>query len=188
MQSVRFSSLIYFAGIGMADDLSGASDDHNNSLNEDDDGLHLDDDAAEIARLELPAQSESAPVAEAEADNDERVAQIEFQCTSCQMRELVHYYGREPPFALGVKFREDNFVMRDPFQAAPPRWQSKPEFYITLGVKCASCDQVVCKDSTCSFYYTRTYCLPCGAKELKSWPVEAQTRLRKQLAAKESGQ
>lgn len=149
-------------------------------LGEDDEGLHLADDAAEIARLE----SESMPAAELE-ENDERVAQIEFHCTSCQMRELVHYYGREPPFALGVKFREDNFVMRDPFQAAPPRWQSKPEFYIALGVKCSCCEKIVCKDPTCSFYYTKTYCLPCGAAELKSWPVEAQTRLRKQLAAKE---
>ncbi|KAL7730251.1 hypothetical protein ACLKA6_016517 [Drosophila palustris] len=153
----------------------------------DDDGdliEHLDSDAAEIARLELPAQSE--PQAQAEDDDDERIARIEFHCSSCDMHEMVHYYGTEPPFALGVKFREDSYVMRDPFQAPPPRWQSKPEFYVALGVNCSLCSKVVCKDSTCSFYYTKTYCLPCGSAELKSWPVEAQTRLRKQLAAKQS--
>lgn len=154
-----------------------------NSLDEDDEDLQLDTEAAEIARLDLPAQSE--PQVQ-EEDDDERVARIEFHCSSCDMREMVHYYGTEPPFALGVRFREDSYVMRDPFQAPPPRWQSKPEFYIALGVNCSSCSKVVCKDATCSFYYTKTYCLPCGSDKLKSWPVEAQTRLRKQMAAKQN--
>ncbi|KAH8407155.1 hypothetical protein KR222_009557, partial [Zaprionus bogoriensis] len=155
--------------------------------NEDDEALRLvDDDAAEIARLQLPAQRDNVLATEVEEENDERVARIEFHCKSCDMRELVHYFGREPPFALGVKFREESFVMRDPFQAPPPRWQSKPEFYIALGAKCAICAKDVCKDAACSFYYTKTFCLPCGKDELKSWPVEAQARLRKQLAAKDS--
>ncbi|XP_060650509.1 cysteine-rich DPF motif domain-containing protein 1 [Drosophila nasuta] len=152
---------------------------------DEDEDLLLKDDAAEIERLQLPIQSQEPQQQE---EDDERIARIEFRCSCCDMHELVHYYGREPPFALGILFREDTYVMRDPFQAPPPRWQTKAEYYIAMGVNCANCSIVVCKDSSCSFYYTKTLCLPCGAEELKSWPVEAQTRLRKQLAAaKESG-
>ncbi|EDV94732.1 cysteine-rich DPF motif domain-containing protein 1 [Drosophila grimshawi] len=138
----------------------------------------LDDDGADIQRLKLPAPTEKP-----EDDVDERIARIEFHCSVCNMHELVHYYGKEPPFGLGIRFREDSFVMRDPFQAPPPRWQSKAEYYVALGVKCATCGKPVCKDAACSFYYTQTYCLPCGSVQLKSWPVEAQSKLRKQLAA-----
>ncbi|KAH8381580.1 hypothetical protein KR093_008678, partial [Drosophila rubida] len=143
--------------------------------------LLIKDDAAEIERLQLPAQSQEPQ--DTQQEDDERIAQIEFRCSCCDMHEFVHYYGREPPFALGILFREDTFVMRDPFQAPPPRRQFKPEFYIAMGVKCSRCSKVVCRDTTCSFYYTKTFCLPCGSETLKSWPVEAQTRLRKQLAA-----
>ncbi|XP_068157449.1 cysteine-rich DPF motif domain-containing protein 1 [Drosophila tropicalis] len=144
--------------------------------------LPLDTEAAEIARLQ-PNSTNSQPDNQTAEEDDERIAKIQFRCYACDMREMVHYYGREPPFALGIEFREDTYVMRDPFQAPPPRWQSKPEFFISLGVHCCICSQVVCKDPACSYYYTQTYCLPCGSKELKSWPPEAQMRLRKQLEA-----
>lgn len=145
-----------------------------------DDDLCLDNEASEIQRLQLTAPVEPQP----QEDLDERVATIEFHCSGCNMHEMVHYYGRTPPFALGIKFREDSYVLRDPFQAPPPRWQSKPEFYVALGVNCSSCNKAVCKDTSCSFYYTKTFCLECGKVELKNWPVEAQSRFRKQLAAK----
>lgn len=167
------------AVVAMTDDSLNHSFNVAAAADDDDDDLNLDNEAAEIRRLQLPTSTE--PLVQ---DDDERVANIEFNCSACDMHEMVHFYGRAPPFALGVKFREDSYVLRDPFQAPPPRWQSKPEFYVSLGAKCAICGQVVCKDTSCSFYYTKTYCLPCARAELKSWPVEAQSRLRKQLAAK----
>ncbi|XP_030370104.1 cysteine-rich DPF motif domain-containing protein 1 [Scaptodrosophila lebanonensis] len=149
--------------------------------------LPQDNEEAEIARLQLPEQNQSLNAQEDVEADDERIARIEFHCKECDMHELVHYYGRNPPFALGVQFREDSYVMRDPFQAPPPRWQSKSENFLALGAKCTTCAKIVCKDAACSIYYTHTYCLPCARLELKSWPVEAQAKLRKQLVAKEAG-
>ncbi|EDW24188.1 GL23522 [Drosophila persimilis] len=149
-----------------------------------DEDLVLNDESAEIARLQLPEEDQPQDKLEP-LEEDERIAKIDFRCSACDMHELVHYFGRQPPFALGIKYLEDTYVMRDPFQPPPPRWQSKPEYYIAMGSKCSSCSKVVCKDGACSFYYTRTVCLPCGKAELKDWPVEAQARLRKQLEDKD---
>ncbi|XP_017143047.1 cysteine-rich DPF motif domain-containing protein 1 [Drosophila miranda] len=146
-----------------------------------DEDLVLNDESAEIARLQLPEEDQQPQDKLEPLEEDERIAKIDFRCSACDMHELVHYFGRQPPFALGIKYLEDTYVMRDPFQPPPPRWQSKPEYYIAMGSKCSSCSKVVCKDAACSFYYTRTVCLPCGKAELKDWPVEAQARLRKQL-------
>ncbi|ALC47257.1 CG11755, partial [Drosophila busckii] len=138
--------------------------------------LKVENEEEEIARLQLPP-----PVPQDIRDDKERIATIEFKCSGCDMQELVHYFGQKPPFAIGVKFREDTYVMRDPFQAPPQRWKLKPEFYVAIGAHCAMCNKVVCKDTSCSIYYTKTYCLQCGFAKSKSWPVEAQTKLRKQL-------
>ncbi|KAH8383242.1 hypothetical protein KR009_007530 [Drosophila setifemur] len=148
-----------------------------------DEDILVQNEAVEIACLELRPKDEKLPDP---AEEDERVARIDFHCSGCNMHELVHYFGMQPPFALGIKYPEENYVMRDPFQPPPPRWQSKPEYYISLGAKCFSCLKTVCKDPGCSFYYTATFCLPCGMEKLKNWPVEAQTRLRKQLAVSQS--
>ncbi|XP_001358984.2 cysteine-rich DPF motif domain-containing protein 1 [Drosophila pseudoobscura] len=150
-----------------------------------DEDLVLNDESAEIARLQLPEEDRQPQDKLEPLEEDERIAKIDFHCSACDMHELVHYFGRQPPFALGIKYLEDTYVMRDPFQPPPPRWQSKPEYYIAMGSKCSSCSKVVCKDAACSFYYTRTVCLPCGKAELKEWPVEAQARLRKQLEDKD---
>ncbi|XP_034663650.1 cysteine-rich DPF motif domain-containing protein 1 [Drosophila subobscura] len=152
----------------------------------DDEDLVLNDEAAEIARLQLPEEDEKPKEELDPKERDERIAKIDFRCSACDMHELVHYFGREPPFALGIKYLENTFVMRDPFQPPPPRWQMKPEYYIAIGSHCSSCSKVVCKDAACSYYYTKTVCLPCGKAELKDWPVEAQARFRKQLAAAEA--
>ncbi|KAI8045926.1 cysteine-rich DPF motif domain-containing protein 1 [Drosophila gunungcola] len=145
----------------------------------DEEDLFLDNETAEIERLKLPEEDKKPTDPEEE---DERVARIDFLCSGCEMHEMVHYFGRKPPFSLGIKYPEDNYVMRDPFQPPPPRWQTKAEYYISLGAKCSICSKTVCKDPGCSFYYTATFCLPCGQEKLKNWPAEAQARLRKQLA------
>ncbi|KAH8267325.1 hypothetical protein KR018_006891 [Drosophila ironensis] len=143
------------------------------------DELPLEDEEAEVARLKLPPKRQSPPP----RDDD---ATIEFRCSTCDMREMVHYFGRKPPFALAICYAEDNYVMRDPFQPPPPRHQKRAEYYISLGAKCAACSKIVCRDSACSYFYTATFCTDCAKAKLKEWPVEAQTRFRKQLASSES--
>ncbi|EDX13732.1 GD18563 [Drosophila simulans] len=100
-----------------------------------DDELVLENEAEEIERLQLPEEVNKPIDPEEE---DERVARIEFNCSGCEMQEMVHYFGRKPPFALGVIYPEDNYVMRDPFQPPPPRWQSKPEYISQWGLSAPS--------------------------------------------------
>ncbi|XP_055903823.1 cysteine-rich DPF motif domain-containing protein 1 [Eupeodes corollae] len=135
----------------------------------------------EIEQLKLPTECPTEPPLPAE--EDDRIPRINFTCSSCEMNEMVHYKGTEPPFVLGVKLMEESYVMRDPFQQHPPRWRKKPEFFICLGAHCCLCDRIVCKDAECSFFYVSTFCLNCAKEAVKSFPLEVQTKLRKQLAS-----
>ncbi|XP_054083687.1 cysteine-rich DPF motif domain-containing protein 1 [Zeugodacus cucurbitae] len=145
--------------------------------------LNVKDEEAEISRLEdnanVPTSSEKY-----ETQNDERIPKIKFQCTVCNMLEMVHYYGKSPPFVYGLKLLEDSFVLRDPFQPPPMRWKPKAEYFVIMGAKCTVCENVVCKGAECSFYYTSSYCLACAKKHINRFPIEAQAKLRKQLEIK----
>lgn len=143
----------------------------------------LNDNAVNVPCLEPNEKDEKQQNRD---DIDERIARIDFHCSGCDMHELVHYFGREPPFALGIQYKEDNYVLRDPFQPPPQGGRPIPEYYISLGSKCSSCLKTVCKGSGCSFFYTATVCVPCGKTMLKDWPVDAQTRFRKQLVVNQS--
>ncbi|XP_017472584.1 PREDICTED: cysteine-rich DPF motif domain-containing protein 1 [Rhagoletis zephyria] len=151
------------------------------SLNKYDDlQLNVRDEKAEIASLKLPA----AETITTEHQNDDHKPKILFQCSACCMKEVVHYYGKNPQFVYGLKLLEDSFVMRDPFQPTPIRWKPKAEYFIVVGAKCSVCKNVVCKDAECSFYFTLTYCLSCVESNMNKFPIEAQAKLRKQLARK----
>ena len=51
---------------------------------------------------------------------------VPFTCSVCGLNEICHYFGRRPPFARGhVEFKEDTFVMMDPFT---PREKGRPHF------------------------------------------------------------
>lgn len=156
---------------------------YNNLNNYDDLQLNVKDDEAEILRLEDAA---NVPISleKCESQSDERIPKIKFQCTICNMLEMVNYYGKTPPFVYGLKLLEDSFVLRDPFQPPPFRWKPKAEYFIIMGAKCAVCENVVCKGPECSFYYTCSYCLACAKKYINSFPLEAQAKLRKQLEIK----
>ncbi|XP_067616503.1 cysteine-rich DPF motif domain-containing protein 1 [Eurosta solidaginis] len=143
--------------------------------------LDLKDEEEEIARLGLPA-TDDATVDRGKSQNVDRTPKIDFQCTSCSMREMVHYYGKSPPFVYGLRVVEDSFIVRDPFQPPPMRWKPKAEYFVLMGAKCSMCKNVVCKRVECSFYYTRTYCLNCAKININKFPIEAQAKLRKQLA------
>uniref|UniRef100_A0A1A9W2U9 Cysteine-rich DPF motif domain-containing protein 1 n=1 Tax=Glossina brevipalpis TaxID=37001 RepID=A0A1A9W2U9_9MUSC len=131
----------------------------------------------EIERLQLP--NEIMNVTKRPADEDERIAKINFHCISCGMHEMVHYFGTTPTFVKGLQFREPTYTLRDPFQPPPPYRKSKPEYFIAIGSNCCSCHKMICKDSECSFFYINTYCLPCARQEMSTFPSEIQQKLHK---------
>ncbi|XP_039965101.1 cysteine-rich DPF motif domain-containing protein 1 [Bactrocera tryoni] len=145
--------------------------------------LNVKDDEAEISRLEADANV-SKSSEKCESQTDERVPKIKFQCTMCDMLEMVNYYGKTPPFVYGLKLLEDSFVLRDPFQSPPIRWKPKAEYFVIIGSRCTVCENVVCKGAECSFYFTCTYCLACAKKHINKFPIESQAKLRKQLEIK----
>ncbi|XP_058979157.1 cysteine-rich DPF motif domain-containing protein 1-like [Musca domestica] len=111
--------------------------------------------------------------------DDERVT---FHCKLCGLHERVHYFGRDPPFVYGLEFCEATYIMRDPFQPPIPKWKSKPEYFIAIGAHCIRCNEMVCKDTTCSFYFKNTYCLTCTKILANTFPMDIQVKLKKQLA------
>jgi hypothetical protein len=111
---------------------------------------------------------------------------IPFLCTECRMSELVHYYGKKPPFAKNVEFLEDSFIMKDPFSAPPTRngKRSFTEYFLVIGSRCSICDADFCKD--CSIFYSKTFCIRCAHDHVSQFPVEIQSKIRKEyLAIKE---
>lgn len=154
------------------------------SNNDDNSELYIKNDKAEIELLEGNNNKQSPDKEEKpiEDQEDERIAKIKFHCSGCDMEEMVHYFGLEPTFVYGLKFNEPTYIMRDPFQAPPPRWKSKAEYFVALGAHCNLCDQVVCKDNECSFFYIKSYCLDCVKKVAPTFPLDIQQKLRKQLS------
>ncbi|KAM7360469.1 cysteine-rich DPF motif domain-containing protein 1 [Cochliomyia hominivorax] len=154
---------------------------HNDETSE----LYIKNEQAEIDILEKDNSKKLSDIdtkLETETQDDERIAKIKFRCSSCDMEEMVHYFGIEPTFVFGIKFNEPTYIMRDPFQAPPPRWKPKAEYFVALGAHCKLCNCVICKDNDCSFFYINTYCLDCAKKTAPKFPLDIQQKLRKQLA------
>lgn len=105
--------------------------------------------------------------------------EIPFTCSSCKMSETVQYKGTHPPFANNIKLLESSYVMRDPFQ---PRGKWKPEAFIVMGADCCICEQPVCKDTTCSFFYAKSFCIKCAGENIQKLPKEVQTKYMKQVS------
>lgn len=108
---------------------------------------------------------------------------IDFKCTSCSMREQVDFFGKAPPFTRNIEFNEDCYVMKDPFTAPPSKHgkRSFTEYFIVLGSHCVMCQSIVCKD--CSCFYKSTFCFPCAMSEIKRFPLEIQSKIRKDMLA-----
>lgn len=121
----------------------------------------------------------SKPATE-EATPDEK---IDFKCKGCKMSESVDYFGKLPPFTKNIEFLEESFVMRDPFSAPPSKHgtRSFTEYFIVLGTRCVLCQSSVCKD--CSLFYKSTFCYPCAESRIKEFPLEMQSKIRKELIA-----
>lgn len=103
---------------------------------------------------------------------------IPFTCNSCAMNEIVQYKGTHPPFASNIKLLEPSYVMRDPFQ---PRGKTKPEAFIVIGADCCICEKPFCKDTTCSFFYAKSFCIKCAGENIHQLPKEVQAKYRKQV-------
>lgn len=106
---------------------------------------------------------------------------IDFLCSSCDLHEKCHYFGRTPPFANQIEFFEDCYVMKDPFSKQPTKLISRSDYFLVLGSECSSCKKVVCKDIECSIYYKLSYCLTCAKENIKQFPIEVQGKISKAL-------
>lgn len=122
-------------------------------------------------------------------DNDKKEQQgteeeqIQFLCKECGMSELVHFYGKKPPFTRNIEFQEDSYVMKDPFTAPPSRngKRSYTEYFIVVGCKCRVCNGEFCKD--CSVFYDKSFCYRCAHEYVTEFPLEIQCKIRKEFLA-----
>lgn len=135
-----------------------------------------DEEAAETSEGKpQPAESEPVP-------------KKNFRCDFCPLNEWCEFKGTSPPFARQIRFAEDCYVMKDPFSPAPGPHSNKTnsEYVLVLGADCALCHRSVCKAAECSIFYGKTFCLSCASNSeyIKSFPLEIQTKIKKQLAAR----
>lgn len=120
-----------------------------------------------------------------ESKQYEEPEMIDFICSSCSMQEKCHYKGKAPYFAKNINFTEDCYVMKDPF-SPPPGPETKKsftEYFLVVGADCSNCNKSVCKGSECSIYYSKTFCLECVQMRIKEFPLEVQTKIKKQIAS-----
>lgn len=114
---------------------------------------------------------------------EDEIPKIDFLCSRCQMNEKVDYFGKSPPFTKNIEFLEECYIMKDPFTAQPSRngTRSFTEYFIVLGSHCKMCSLIVCRD--CSIYYNFTFCLICAHSEISRFPLEIQSKIRKEMLA-----
>lgn len=99
-----------------------------------------------------------------------------FTCIRCGLQERYFYKGKHPPFAK-ILFREDSYVMKDPF--SPPNKNQ----LLLLGSDCSLCNMPVCQSPDCSIFYTKRFCRTCADENLKHFPSEVQIKLKKKPSA-----
>jgi hypothetical protein len=116
--------------------------------------------------------------------HDDEPEKIQFRCSGCSMVELVNYFGKKPPFTRNIELLEDSFVMKDPFTAPPNKHNQKrsfTEYFIVIGCNCTICQSPVCKD--CSVFYSKTFCYECAQSKIHQFPLEVQSKIRKEILA-----
>lgn len=123
----------------------------------------------------MEVESKSKKEQPKEEEEDEK---IQFLCHECKLSELVDYFGKRPTFVKNIEFLEDTFVMKDPFSAPPSRLgnRSFTEYFISIGSNCVMCSFSICKD--CSIFYDATFCFKCAYKQVMSFPLEIQQKIR----------
>jgi Cysteine-rich domain len=130
--------------------------------------------------MEPPTTSSSKEVKTEQPDEPEK---INFKCSACGMIEMVDYFGKCPPFTRNIELIEESYIMKDPFTAPPTRHgkRSFTEYFIVLGSHCIICSLIVCKD--CSLFYKSTFCYVCAEAEVSRFPLEIQSKIRKEILA-----
>lgn len=118
-----------------------------------------------------------------EEEKPEEPEKINFKCSSCNMSEFCDYFGKTPQFTKNIELLESSYVMRDPFSAPPTKHgkRSFTEYFLVLGSHCTMCQSIVCKD--CSLFYKSSFCYPCAHSEITSFPLEIQSKIRKEVIA-----
>jgi len=144
--------------------------------------LNMDEVLEQETPLETATQQEPKS-----KEQEEEKPKIQFKCGSCTFHEDCDYFGKLPPFANKIKFNESCYVMKDPFAPSPEQAKTtNSEYFIALGGHCVKCNQAVCRGQECSFHYLKTYCLACASSSVKMFPVEVQTKIKKQIAMNQS--
>lgn len=142
---------------------------------------HMDETNAE-ASTSSTNQDNTKTEAKQDQDDDD-TPKPQFKCQCCHLQEEYDYFGKRPPFANQIKFNENCYVMKDPFSPAPEQEKATScEYFIALGADCAQCQRPICRGAECSFYYLKSYCLACAGGNLKRFPLEVQSKIRKQIA------
>uniref|UniRef100_A0A914VQP7 Cysteine-rich DPF motif domain-containing protein 1 n=1 Tax=Plectus sambesii TaxID=2011161 RepID=A0A914VQP7_9BILA len=118
---------------------------------------------------EQPASTVQQSTGKEEAEEPEKPV---FSCCICGLVETCDYYGNTPPFTKPIAFKENVYIMRDPF--SPPGTKSSTS-YLLLGGECSACGASVCADQvrntfipqlTPQFFISRRLggeCSACGA-------------------------
>lgn len=138
--------------------------------------------------MEEPLENEASsaitqPDAKAKTEEVDEIPKPQFKCTNCDFHEEYDYLGRQPPFANKIKFNEPSYVMKDPFAAAPEHAKTtNSEYFIALGANCTKCERPICRGQDCSFYYLKTYCLSCAGGIVNVFPLEVQSKIKRQIA------
>ena len=100
---------------------------------------------------------------------------IQFQCSSCGLCEMCHYFGSSTPFVKkSLEFTEDCYVMLDPFTPYNPKSANS---FIVLGAECSECRVTVCVE--CSVYFTRRFCINCAQYNINEFPSDVQSKIVK---------
>lgn len=117
-------------------------------------------------------------------ETETKIPKIQFKCANCPLNEACDYKGCKPPFAKKIEFREECYVMQDPFSPPPGKLSDKAnsEYFMVLGADCSVCQRMVCAAGTCSIFYAKTYCLHCANGIVKESPLEIQSKIRKLVA------
>lgn len=132
--------------------------------------------------VEASTSAQSDP--NSKATEEEDLPKPQFKCQNCDLNEEYDYFGKRPPFASRIKFNENCYVMKDPFSPAPELEKTtNSEYFIALGADCAKCNGPICRGQECSFYYLKSYCLSCAGGMLNAFPLEVQTKIRKQIVS-----
>ncbi|MCL4131533.1 UNVERIFIED_CONTAM: hypothetical protein GTU68_067156 [Idotea baltica] len=103
-------------------------------------------------------------------ENIEKTEDKIFECSICNLKEIYHYYGRNPYFNKHISFLEESYVMKDPFKD-----RSEASFLL-LGSKCVACTKPVCQ--SCSIFYSKRFCLNCAKENNQEFPENIQKKFK----------